>query len=203
MHKFSVVKHLRSIRWQHAWFWGHLNFGSACYHSVQSLLSSRLMSRKVKVKLHKTVILPVVLYGCKTWSLTLREEHRLWVFLNKFLWRISGPKRDEVTADWRKLHNEELHILTHPQILLGRSNQGEWGGRDTWRAWERREKYRVLVGKPEGMASLGRPRHRWDQNCSWGDWPGGVGWIQSAQDRDQWRALANTVMNLRVLEPRS
>jgi hypothetical protein len=70
-----------------------LNSGNACYHSVQSLLSSRLLSRNVKVKIYKTVILPVVLYGCETWSLTVREEHRLRVFENRVLRRIFGPER--------------------------------------------------------------------------------------------------------------
>jgi hypothetical protein len=70
-----------------------LNSGNACYHSVQSLLSSRLLSRNVKVKIYKTVILPVVLYGCETWSLTLREEHRLRVFENRVQRRIFGPMR--------------------------------------------------------------------------------------------------------------
>jgi hypothetical protein len=92
------------------------NSGNACYHSVQSLLSSRLLSRNVKVKIHKTIILPVVLYGCETWSLTLRKDHRLRVFENRVLRRIFGPKRDEVTGEWRKLHIEELHNCTHPQI---------------------------------------------------------------------------------------
>jgi hypothetical protein len=76
-----------------------------------------MLSRNVKIKIYKTIILPVVLYGCETWSLTLREEHRLRVFKNRVLGRIFGPKRDEVTGGWRKLHNEELHAL-HP-VLLG------------------------------------------------------------------------------------
>jgi hypothetical protein len=75
---------------------GRLNSGNACYHSVQSLLSSRLLSRNVKVKIYKTIILPV-LYGCETWSVKLREEHRLRVFENRVLRRIFGPKRDGVT----------------------------------------------------------------------------------------------------------
>jgi hypothetical protein len=65
----------------------------------------------VKIKIYKTIILAMVLYGCETWSLTLREEHRLMVFESMVLWRIFGPKRDEATGDWRKLHNEELHGL--------------------------------------------------------------------------------------------
>jgi hypothetical protein len=76
-----------------------LNSGNACYHSVQSLFSSRLLSRNVKVKIYKTIILPVALYGCETWSLTIREEHRLRVFENRVLRRIFGPKRDEVTGE--------------------------------------------------------------------------------------------------------
>jgi hypothetical protein len=75
--------------------------------------------------MYKTIIIPVVLYGCETWSLALREEYRLSVFENRVLRRIFGPKRDEVTGEWRKLHNEELHNCTHPQISLGKSSQGE------------------------------------------------------------------------------
>jgi hypothetical protein len=78
------------------------------------------LSTNVKVKIYKTIILPVVLYWCEAWSLTLREEHRLRVFENRVLKIIFGPKRDEVMGEWRKLHSEELHICTHPQILLGR-----------------------------------------------------------------------------------
>jgi hypothetical protein len=76
-----------------------LNSGNACYHWVQSLLSSRLLWRSGKVKIYKTIVLPVVLYGCETWSLTLREEHKLRVCENKVLSGIFGPKRDEVTGE--------------------------------------------------------------------------------------------------------
>jgi hypothetical protein len=95
-----------------------LNSGNACYHSVQSLLSSRLLTRNVKVKIYKTISLPVVLYGCETWSLTLREEHRLRGFNNRVLRSIFGRKRDEVKREWRKLHSEELHNLySSPDII--------------------------------------------------------------------------------------
>jgi hypothetical protein len=95
-----------------------LNSGNACCHSVQSILSSCLLSRNVKVKVWKTIILPVVLYGCESWSITLREEHRLSVFENGVLRRIFGPTRDEVTGEWRKLHNGELHNLySSPDII--------------------------------------------------------------------------------------
>jgi hypothetical protein len=140
-----------------------LNSGNACYHSVQSLLSSRLLSRNVKVKIYKTVILPVVLYGCETWSLTLREENRLRVFENRVLRRIFGPKRDEVTGEWRKLQNEELHILySSPNIIRQiKSRKIRWAGHVA-RMGEERNVYRALMGKPEGKRPLGRPRRRWE-----------------------------------------
>jgi len=80
-------------------------------HSLQNLLSSRLLPKNLKIKIYRTIILPVVLNGCETWSLTLREERRLRVFENRVLRRLFGPKRDEVTGEWRKLHNEELNDL--------------------------------------------------------------------------------------------
>jgi hypothetical protein len=77
-----------------------LKSGNACYHLVQNLLSSRLLSKNLRTRIYKTIILPVVLYRCETWSLTLKEEHRLRVFENRVLRRIFGPKRDEVTGEW-------------------------------------------------------------------------------------------------------
>jgi hypothetical protein len=95
---------------------GRINSGNACYHLVQSLLASVLLSRNVKVKIYKTIILPVVLYGFETWSLTLRKGHR--VFGNRALRRIFGPKRNEVMGEWGKLHNRELHNLySSPDII--------------------------------------------------------------------------------------
>ena len=80
--------------------------GNSCCHSVQNLLSSSLLSINLKIKLYRTIILCVVLCGRKTWSLPLREERRPRVFENRVLRRIFGPKRDEVTGEWRKLYNE-------------------------------------------------------------------------------------------------
>ena len=95
-----------------------INMGNACYYSLEEILSSHLLSKKLKVNTYKTIILPVVLYGCETWSLTLREEHRLRVFENKVLRKIFGGKRDEITGEWRKLHNTELHALySSPNII--------------------------------------------------------------------------------------
>jgi hypothetical protein len=88
-----------------------LNLDNACYHLVQNILSSHLLSKNVKIRIYETIILHVVLYGCELWSLTLWEEHRLRVFENRVLRRIFGPKGDGVVGGWRKLHNEELHNL--------------------------------------------------------------------------------------------
>ena len=78
---------------------------------MQNLLSSSLLSKNLKIKIYRTIILPAVLYGCETWSLILREERRLRLFENRVLRRVFGPKRDEVTGEWKKLHNEELSDL--------------------------------------------------------------------------------------------
>jgi len=86
---------------------------------VQNLLSSSLLSKNLKIKIYRNIILPVVLYGCETWSLTLRQERRLRVFENRMLRRVFGPKRDEVTGKWRKLHMDDLRIFTPYQILCG------------------------------------------------------------------------------------
>jgi hypothetical protein len=117
--------------------------------------------------MNSTIILPVVLYGCEIWSLTLREEHRLGVFKNMVLWRIFGPKRDEVTGEWRKLHNEELHDLySSPSIITRiKVRRMRWAGHVA-RMGEKRNAYRLLVGKPEGKKPLGRLSHGWVVNIS-------------------------------------
>jgi hypothetical protein len=124
-------------------------------------LSSHLLSRNVKVKIYKTIILPVVLYGCEIWSLALREEHRLRVFKNRVLRRIFGPKRDEVTGEWRKLHSEELYILySSPNIIRQMKSRRMGLAGHVARMGEERNVYKVLMGKPEGKRPLGIPRHR-------------------------------------------
>ena len=106
-----------------------LKLGNACFHSVQNILSSRLISKNVETKIYRTVILPVVLYGCETWSITLREERRLRELENRMLRRIFGPKRDEVTGEWRKLHNEELNYLyCSPNIVRVVKSRLRWAG---------------------------------------------------------------------------
>jgi len=132
----------------------------------------------------------------------LREEHRLRVFENRALRRIFGPKRDEVTGEWRKLHNDELNDLyCSPNIVrVIKSRKMRWVGHVA-HMQEGRGVYRVLVGKPEGKRPFGRTRCRWEDNikmdlqemgCE------GMDWIELAQDRDRWLALVNVVMNLWV-----
>jgi hypothetical protein len=109
----------------------------------------------------------VVLYGCETWSLALREEYRLGVFENRALRRMFGPKRDEVTGEWRKLHNEELHDLySSPSIIrIIKARRMIWVG-NVARMGTKRNAYGLLVGKPEGRRPLGRPRRRWLDNIT-------------------------------------
>jgi hypothetical protein len=136
----------------------------------------------------ETIILPVVLHGCETWSLTLREEHRLRVFENRVLRIIFAPKRDEVTGGRRQLHNEELHNLySSPSIIAIMKSRMRWAGHVA-RMGEKRNEYKTLAGKPEGKRPLGRPRRRCVDNIKidrreigWG----GMDWTDLAQDMDQ------------------
>ena len=118
---------------------------------VNGIFSNSLLSKYVKIKMYRTIILPVVLYGCETRSLTLREERR--------------PKRDGVTGEWRQIHNEGLNDLySSPNtIRVIKSRRMRWVGLVA-RVGERRGVYRVLVGKLEGKRPLGRPRRRWEVN---------------------------------------
>jgi hypothetical protein len=124
------------------------------------------------------------------------------VFENRVVRRIFGPKRDEVTRDWRKLHNEELqNLYSSPNIIrMIKSRRIKWAD-NVERMGEKRNAYRILVGKPEGRRPLGRPRPRWVDNIKIDlreiEWDG-EGWVNLAQDRDCWRALVNMVMNLRA-----
>jgi hypothetical protein len=125
-----------------------LKLGNACYHSVQNLLSSKLLSKNLKIKIYRTIILPAVLYGCETWSLTLREERRLRVFENRVLGRVFGSKSDEVTGEWRKLYNEELNNLYSLTniVRVVKSRRMRWAGHVA-RMGEDRGVHRVLMGE--------------------------------------------------------
>ena len=144
----------------------------------------------------------MVLHGCETWSLTLREERRLRVFENRVLGRVFGPKRDEVTGVWRKLHNEELNDLySLPNtVRVVKSRRMRWAGHVA-RMGKDRAVHRVLVGKPEGKRPLGKPGRRWEDNIKMDLQEVGEGrgyWMELAQDKDRWRALVGTVRDFRL-----
>ena len=148
----------------------------------------------------------VVLYGRETWSLTLREQRKLRVFENIVLRRIFGPRRDEVTGEWRRLHNEELNDLySSPNIVrMIKSRRMRWAGHVACMG-EERGVYRVLVGKPEGRRPLGRPRRRWVDNIRMdlqevGCWY--MDWIGLAQERNRWRTLVSSVITFGFREMR-
>ena len=161
-----------------------------------------MLSKIIKIKIYRTIILPVILYGCETWSLTLREERKRRLFENMVLKRIFGPRREEVTVEWRRLHNEELNDLySSPNIVrVIKSRRMRWAGHVACMG-EESWVYRVLVGKPEGRRPLGRPRCRWVDNIRMDLQEVGNGymdWIGLAQDTDRWWMLVSAVMNLRV-----
>ena len=134
----------------------------------------QFISKNIKIKIYRTIILFVVVYGCETWSLTLREERRLRVFENKVLKRIFGPKRDEVRVEWRKIQNEELNDLySSPNIIrVIKSRIMRWAFHVA-RTGERRGAYSVFIAKPEKKRQLGRSRLRWKDGSSEG-WMGGL-----------------------------
>jgi hypothetical protein len=157
--------------------------------------------------MHNSIHIYGLFNDAVTWSLTLSEEHRLRVFENGVLRGILGPKRDEVTGEWRQLHRGELHnFYSSPDIIRQiKSRRMRWAGQVA-RMGEGRNVYRVLVGKLQGKSPHERPRRRWEdgikldlRDIGWG----GVEWIHLAQDRDRWWAVVNAVMNLRFLTPRS
>jgi hypothetical protein len=112
----KVLKNKNSIQEE---IKSRMKSGNACYHSVQNLLYFSLPSKYIKIKIYRNAILLVILYGCKTWSLTLREEHTLRVLEKRATRRYFGLKREEVIGEWRKLNNEKLNDLTPQQTLFG------------------------------------------------------------------------------------
>ena len=138
---------------------------------------------------HRIIILCIVLYGFETWSLRLREEHRLRMFEKRVLRRIFGPKREEVTREWRKLHNEEPNDLYFsPSIFRVIKSKGIWWAGHVARIGDSRSVYRVSVGKPEGKRPLGKHRRRWKDNIKMDLQKVGcedMDWIDMVQDRDR------------------
>jgi hypothetical protein len=153
-------------------------------------LYSRLISKNLKIKIYKTVILPVVLYGCETWYLTLKEENRLRVYENRVLRKIRGPKREE-DGSWRKLRNDELHgLYTSPNIVrVFKSRRMRWVGHVA-RMGEGEVSTGIWLGDPKGKRPLGRPRRRCEGNIKMDLREIGIdgaNWIRLAQDRVELR----------------
>jgi len=128
---------------------------------VQNITSSGLLHKNIQIKIYRTVMLPVVLYGCETWSLALGEERRLRVFENRVLRGIFGSKRGEVTGEWRTLHDEELNGLycSPYTVRVIKLRRMRWA-RQVARMGETKGVYRILVWKSDGKSPLDRPRSR-------------------------------------------
>jgi hypothetical protein len=144
-----------------------------------------LLSKNTKIRVYRTIILPVVLYGCEIWSFTLREEKRLRVFENRVLRRIFGSKREEAAGEWRRLHNEELNDLySSPNIIrVIKSRRMRLAGHVA-RMGGKRGAYRILLGRPDGRRPRGRPRRRLEDNIKmdlqevgWWAWTG-LRWLR-------------------------
>ena len=140
-------------------------------------------------------------YGCEVRSFTLSEERRLRIFENRILRRIFGPKKD-ANGEWIKLHNEELHSLYRsPNIVrVIKSRRLRWAG-NVARMEEGRSAFKILTGKPTGKRPLVRPKRRWEDNIRMDLEEIRIkagNWVDSAQDRNYWRALVNAALNLRV-----
>jgi hypothetical protein len=148
------------------------------------------VSKNEKIRIYRTIILPLVLHGCEAWSLTLREEHRLRVFENRVLRRVFAPKRDEELRD----------LYSSPSIIRMIESRRMGWAEHVARTRDKVNAYRLL-GEARGKEPLGRPKRKWVDNIrmdlgevGWG----GVDWIGVAQDRNRWRVLLKSVMNIQV-----
>jgi hypothetical protein len=164
-----------------------LNMGNACYHSIQNLLSAPLLSKNIKIRLYKSIILSVVLYVCEIWSFILRKEHRLKMFENRVLRRMFQPKRNEVIAGGRKLHNVELHNLYPSPSTIGmmKTRRMRWAGHVAQMGrsgmhigyWWQSQKEKKTLGRYGWADSIKMDL----REIAWSD----MDWIALAQDRDQ------------------
>jgi hypothetical protein len=165
----------------------------------RTFISLSALKKNINIRIYKTIILSLGLYGCETWSMVLRRSID-WVCLRRMLRRIFVPKRNEVTWGWRKLYNKGLHDLYSSLsiITMIKWRRMRWAIHVAWLG-EKRSTYRLLVGKPEWRIPLGRRRRRWVDinkinhgNTGWEV----ISWTGLAQDKEKWRALVNAVMSL-------
>jgi hypothetical protein len=174
----ATVKNINCI---HSEIKGKLNSGNACCHPVQSLYSSRPVSKKLKIRIYRNIILHAVLYGTESWSLTIREEHRLKEYENWVQKRKFGTKREKVVRGWRRLHNEELHNLyASPDVIKGDHIEEDEIGEACSTYGSNKKCVEKCGRKPEGKRTLGRHSCRWKDNIrmdlretGWGC----VGWM--------------------------
>jgi len=162
----------------HEEFKSGLQAENVCYYSVQNLLRAIFLTKNISINIYITFILPVVFYGCKIWSHTMREERRQRVYENRVLRRIFGPKRDGATMEWTKPYNEELNDLySSPNIFrVMKSGRIRWAGHVA-RMGEGKAYTGSWWGNQRGKIPLGRPRRKWEENIKtglqsgmWGVW---------------------------------
>ena len=173
-----------------------------CYYSLTDLFKRRSISRKTKLRIYNTVIRPLLIYGCETWSLTKALEKRFEVFENAVLRRIEGPIYDQETNEWRRRHNREIRNSTkQPNVCdVIRSRRLQWAGHVA-RMEEDRNPKRIFLAEVGGRRPVGRPRKDWrrcleeDVNISGGN---PEEWFQQAQNREEWRILSRAVMGQQV-----
>ena len=151
-------------------------------------LSFPVCYKYIKNKIYRNIILPIVLYGCETWSLILRERHELMVYENKVLWKTFESKRNEVKREWRKLHNGELHDLYTSLNIIRVIKSVRMGGAGDVALRRRGE---ICVQKPEGKKTLGSRKRRWEYKIEIDleKWDGGMYWIYLTRDKEKWRAM--------------
>ena len=156
----------------------------------------------MNIKIHITIILPIILYGCEIWCLILWEEHKLGVFENRVLKKIFGPKKEESAGQWRKLHNEQLYgLYFSPNVIRVIKSKRMWWVGHVARIGDRRGAYRVLADAPGAKRPFCKPMHREDDNIKMDPQEikcGGKDWSDLSQDRNRWWAFVNAVMNVQL-----
>ena len=179
--------------------------GSRCAYAFNSIMKSRNISRRTKVRVYNTVIRPTVLYGCETWTLTKERIRKLEVFENGILRRILGPTFNPETNQWERRHNEDIRRITGQPLLsdVVRVRHLRWAGHCARMNNQQLPKI-TMNGTVRGRRPVGRPRYRWIDNVRKDVQevaPDLMNWQDAAQDRRLWRGVAKAVMGPRAREP--